>query len=211
MPRRRSFTRLAVAVALAAALAGANAAPDERGADGGDAVLQLLQDKGLLSKDAQTEGQALVRQMRDTASELVISAMNFIGLPYRRGGTGGLDGSEGFDCSGFTRHVFENSLGLVLPRRVDEQARASGLSSVVRADLRPGDLVFFNTLRHTFSHVGIYVGDGKFIHAPRSGSEVRIEDMRKAYWDRRFTGARRVDAVEVKLPSAADLDAAARR
>jgi cell wall-associated NlpC family hydrolase len=81
----------------------------------------------------------------------------------------------------------------------------------VRADLRPGDLVFFNTLRHTFSHVGIYVGDGKFIHAPRSGSEVRIEDMRKAYWDRRFTGARRVDAVEVKLPSAADLDAAARR
>jgi cell wall-associated NlpC family hydrolase len=211
MPRRRPLTRLAVAVALAAALACANAAPDERAAGGGDAVLQLLQDKGLLSKDAQAEGQALARQMRDAASELVISAMNFIGVPYRRGGTGGLDGSEGFDCSGFTRHVFENSLGLVLPRRADEQARASGLSSVLRTDLKPGDLVFFNTLRHTFSHVGIYIGDGKFIHAPRSGSEVRIEDMRKAYWDRRFTGARRVDAVEAKLPPAADLDAAARR
>jgi cell wall-associated NlpC family hydrolase len=211
MQIRRIVTRLAAAVTLAAALACANAAPDEPGAGSGDAVLQLLQDKGLLSKDAQAEGQALVRQMRDTASELVISAMNFIGLPYRRGGTGGLDGSEGFDCSGFTRHVFEHSLGLVLPRRADEQARASGLSSVLRTELKPGDLVFFNTLRHTFSHVGIYVGDGKFIHAPRSGSEVRIEDMRKAYWDRRFTGARRVDAVEVKVLPAADLDAPARR
>jgi cell wall-associated NlpC family hydrolase len=211
MPRHRSFTRLAVAVALAARLTCAHAAPDESGAGRGDAVLHLLQDKGLLSKDAQAEGEALVRQMRDAASELVISAMNFIGVPYRRGGDGGLDGSEGFDCSGFTRHVFEHSLGLVLPRRADEQARASGLSSVLRTELKPGDLVFFNTLRHTFSHVGIYVGEGKFIHAPRSGSEVRIEDMRKAYWDRRFTGARRVDAVDAKVSPAADFDAPARR
>jgi cell wall-associated NlpC family hydrolase len=211
MQRRLSFIRLTVATALAAALACAHATPDERSSSGGDAVLQLLQNNGLLPKDAQAEGQALVRQMRDAASDLVISAMNFIGVPYRRGGNGGLDGSEGFDCSGFTRHVFEHSLGLVLPRRADEQARASGLSSVLRTELKPGDLVFFNTLRHTFSHVGIYVGDGKFIHAPRSGSEVRIEDMRKAYWDRRFTGARRVDAAEVKVLPAADLDAPARR
>jgi cell wall-associated NlpC family hydrolase len=207
MQRRLSVIRLTVATALAAALACAHATPDERGASDGDAVLQLLQDKGLLPKDAQAEGQALVRQMRNAASELVLSAMNFIGVPYRRGGNGGLDGSEGFDCSGFTRHVFEHSLGLVLPRRADEQARATGLSSVLRTELKPGDLVFFNTLRHTFSHVGIYVGDGKFIHAPRSGSEVRIEDMRKAYWDRRFTGARRLDAAEAKLLQAADFDA----
>jgi len=211
MQRHRSVPRLAVAVALAAVLACAHSAPDESGAGSDDAVLQLLQHQGLVSKDAQAEGQALVRQMRDTASELVISAMNFIGVPYRRGGTGGIDGSEGFDCSGFTRHVFEHSLGLVLPRRADEQARASGLSSVLRKDLKPGDLVFFNTLRSTFSHVGIYVGDGKFIHAPRSGSEVRIEDMRRAYWERRFTGARRVDAAEPRALPAADFEVPARR
>jgi cell wall-associated NlpC family hydrolase len=199
--RRPSFiSRSAMAAALACALGCAYAAPDERNTSGGDAVLQLLQDKGLLPRDAQTDGRALVQQVRDTASELVISAMNFIGVPYRRGGS---DEGTGFDCSGFTRHVFEHSLGLVLPRRADEQARADGLSKVGREELKPGDLVFFNTLRHTFSHVGIYVGEGKFIHAPRSGSEVRIEDMRKAYWDRRFTGARRVDGVgTVALPAA---------
>ena len=123
--------------------------------------------------------------------------MNFLGVPYRAGGSGG---PEGFDCSGFTRHVFEVSLGLVLPRRVDDQANASGFVRIGREELRPGDLVFFNTLRRTFSHVGIYVGDGKFIHAPRAGSDVRIEDMRQAYWERRFTGARRASAPAEQTP-----------
>jgi cell wall-associated NlpC family hydrolase len=108
-------------------------------------------------------------------------------VPYRRGG----ETEAGFDCSGFTRHIFENSLGLVLPRRAEEQARAPGLFAVKRDDLKPGDLVFFNTLRRTFSHVGIYIGEGKFIHAPRPGGEVRVEDMSESYWARRFTGARR--------------------
>lgn len=191
-------TRL-IAAALLCCLGCAQAAPEERTAQGGDAVLQLLQEKGLLSKDAQAEGQALVQQVRDAASELVLQAMNFIGVPYRRGGS---STEEGFDCSGFTRHVFEHSLGLVLPRRADEQAGAAGLSNIRRDELKPGDLVFFNTLRRTFSHVGIYVGDGKFIHSPRSGSQVRVEDMRKAYWDRRFTGARRVDVTPVTEPAA---------
>jgi cell wall-associated NlpC family hydrolase len=128
--------------------------------------------------------------VRDTASELVMTAMNFLGVPYRRGGNSAY---TGFDCSGFTRHVFESSLGLVLPRRADEQASAAGLQKVRRDDLRPGDLVFFNTLRRTFSHVGIYVGEEKFIHSPRAGGAVRIEDMRDTYWARRFTGARRAD------------------
>ena len=155
-----------------------------------DPVLQLLQDKGLVSKESAAEGNTLVRQVRDVASELVLSAMNFLGVPYKRGGD---SADDGFDCSGFTRHIFEMSLGLVLPRRVDDQASASGLVRIRREELRPGDLVFFNTLRRTFSHVGIYIGEGKFIHAPRTGSEVRIEDMRQAYWDRRFTGARRAE------------------
>jgi cell wall-associated NlpC family hydrolase len=104
---------------------------------------------------------------------------------------GGNTEDQGFDCSGFTRFIFEKSLGMVLPRRADEQARLANLLSIPRADLKPGDLVFFNTMKRTFSHVGIYLGEGKFIHAPRAGAVVRVEDMRDAYWSKRFTGARR--------------------
>ena len=153
-----------------------------------DGVTQLLIERGLLPAKAAP----LVQNMRDKASDLVISAFDFLGVPYRRGGN---SEETGFDCSGFTRHVFERTLGLVLPRRADEQAKADGLQKVDRDELKPGDLVFFNTLRRTFSHVGIYVGDGKFIHAPRTGQTVRVEDMREAYWMRRFTGARRVPGV----------------
>jgi cell wall-associated NlpC family hydrolase len=177
---RLQLARLLAAAALTAAAALAVAEPEELP---DDPVTTLLAERGLLPP----AGQRLVQSMRDKASDLVLSAMNFLGVPYRRGG----ESAEGFDCSGFTRHIFELSVGLVLPRRVDEQAVAPGLAKVDRGELKPGDLVFFNTLRRTFSHVGIYVGEGKFIHAPRSGSEVRIEDMRKAYWSKRFTGARR--------------------
>jgi cell wall-associated NlpC family hydrolase len=86
--------------------------------------------------------------------------------------------------------VFEESVGKVLPRRSDEQAAAT--QPIERTELKPGDLVFFNTMRRAFSHVGIYVGDGKFIHSPRAGATVRVEDMRKSYWETRFNGARRV-------------------
>lgn len=156
-----------------------------------DPLNALLAERGLLGEPAAPSVSATVR---DRAADLVIAAMNFIGMPYRRGGN---NVDNGFDCSGFTRHIFELRLGLVLPRRVDEQASAGSLFSVEKNDLRPGDLVFFNTLKRTFSHVGIYVGEGRFIHAPKSGSQVRIEDMRYAYWAQRFTGARRAAAVDV--------------
>lgn len=133
---------------------------------------------------------AFVAQVRDKASDMVITAMNFLGVPYRRGGTT----EAGFDCSGFTRQVFETSLGFALPRRADEQAKAPGLVPIKRAELQPGDLVFFNTLKRTFSHVGIYIGEGKFIHAPKPGGEVRVESMSFAYWAKRFTGARRAES-----------------
>jgi cell wall-associated NlpC family hydrolase len=155
-----------------------------------DPVLRLLADKGLLpstSPVSQLAGQVKDRAS-DVAAGLVISAMEFLGVPYRRGGD---SESEGFDCSGFTRHVFENSLGLLLPRRAVEQAHAPNLMPVAREDLKPGDLVFFNTLRRTFSHVGIYIGDHKFIHSPRAGGKVRVEDMRVTYWQQRYDGARR--------------------
>ena len=123
------------------------------------------------------------------ASELVMQAMGLLGVPYKRGGT---SEEKGFDCSGFVRHMYEKSVGLVLPRRAEEQAKVT--EEISRSELKPGDLVFFNTLKRTFSHVGIYVGDGKFIHAPRPGKAVRVDDMREAYWQQRFNGARRVQA-----------------
>lgn len=163
--------------------------------------MRLLQDRGLVVVDATRNAineSPLLNQMRDKASDLVLTAMNFIGVRYQRGGA---TADEGFDCSGFTRYIFENSVGLVLPRRAAEQAHDSSLKPIQKDELKPGDLVFFNTMRRAFSHVGIYVGDGKFIHSPRSGSEVRIEDMRQDYWTRRFNGARRAPQVsESALP-----------
>jgi len=157
-----------------------------------DPVMRFLADQRLIATPAEPvtiEG-AFVERMRDQASDMVLTAMNFLGVRYRRGGD---TAENGFDCSGFTRHVFEMSVGKVLPRRADEQAKTAGLLSIKREELKPGDLVFFNTMRRTFSHVGIYVGDGKFIHAPKPGGEVRVDDMGASYWTRRFTGARRAD------------------
>jgi cell wall-associated NlpC family hydrolase len=87
--------------------------------------------------------------------------------------------------------IFRQSLGILLPRRAEEQAHEPSLAPVQRHQLAPGDLVFFNTRRRTFSHVGVYMGQGKFIHAPRTGAVVRIENMGLAYWAERYTGARR--------------------
>lgn len=126
---------------------------------------------------------------RNRLTEMVVAAMNFVGVPYRFGGN---DADSGFDCSGFTKHLFQLNLGLSLPRRSHEQAAAQGLVDVPRRDLQPGDLVFFNTLRRAFSHVGIYVGEGRFIHSPRAGASVRLENMHSSYWLPRFDGARRV-------------------
>jgi cell wall-associated NlpC family hydrolase len=140
------------------------------------------------------------------ASDLVISAMTFLGVPYRRGG---MSRETGFDCSGFTRHVFENTVGLILPRRAIEQANSPDLVPVAKTELKPGDLVFFNTLRNTFSHVGIYIGDNKFIHSPRTGAKVRIEDIREAYWQRHYEGARRAPGLGPRAAAAAAATAAA--
>ena len=174
------------ALLVAATAATATPARTETAATPNDAVLQLLEQQAL--PEAPAQGANFVRQVRDRASELVVSAMHFIGVPYRRGGT---SETSGFDCSGFTRHIFERSVGLVLPHRAEEQAGLAGLGRVARDELKPGDLVFFNTMKRAFSHVGIYVGEGKFIHSPRAGGEVRVEDMRQSYWVKRYNGARR--------------------
>ena len=146
----------------------------------------LLANKGLIGRLGE-QFQQTRESVGERASELVLNAMGFLGVPYKFGGS---TVETGFDCSGFVRAVFEQSVGKVLPRRAEEQAAAA--EQIDRSDLKPGDLVFFNTMKRAFSHVGIYVGDGKFIHSPRKGSHVRVEDMRQAYWQTRFNGARRV-------------------
>lgn len=142
----------------------------------------FLANKGLLNRLEQVRA-----SVTDRASELVFTAMGFLGVPYRRGGN---TVETGFDCSGFVRAMYEQTVGLILPRRANEQAAAT--QKIDKQDLRPGDLVFFNTMRQAFSHVGIYVGEGKFIHSPKPGAQVRVEDMGMAYWSHRFDGARRV-------------------
>ncbi len=149
-----------------------------------DPLANLLARRGLLANLDDMR-----QSVSQSASQLVVYAMGFLGVPYARGGE---SFTTGFDCSGFVRAIYEQSMGLVLPRSASEQAKATQI--IDQKDLKPGDLVFFNTLRRAFSHVGIYVGDGKFIHSPRTGSEVRIEDMRQSYWQQRFNGARRVEA-----------------
>lgn len=123
-----------------------------------------------------------------TAQDAIDQAMDLLGIRYRRGGS---SPESGFDCSGFVSHVFREGLGLMLPRSSKEMSRSG--QEVDRDELRPGDLVFFNTMRHAFSHVGIYLGDNQFVHAPRSGGRVRIEDLRQGYWMKRFNGARRIN------------------
>jgi cell wall-associated NlpC family hydrolase len=145
-------------------------------------VTGFLFDRGLLARIGDVGGEVGAK-----ASELVRNAMGLLGVPYRRGGS---NSDTGFDCSGFVRSIYEQTAGLLLPRSAAQQAATT--QKIDRSELQPGDLVFFNTMRRAFSHVGIYVGEGKFIHAPKPGSEVRLEDMGISYWARRFDGARRV-------------------
>ena len=153
-----------------------------------DDMAVFMQDRGLIGKLGD-QVSAAGKVMSDKASELVVHAMGFLGVPYKRGGN---SFEQGLDCSGFVRLIYEQTVGLVLPRRSVEQAAAT--QPIDKSELQPGDLVFFNTLKSAFSHVGIYVGDNKFIHSPRSGGVIRVEDMRVNYWQARFDGARRVDA-----------------
>jgi cell wall-associated NlpC family hydrolase len=122
------------------------------------------------------------------AGDVVVGALNMIGVRYRWGGN---TPDSGLDCSGFVRYVFQDTLGMTLPRRAEEMSRVG--EKVAVSDLKPGDLVFFNTMRRSFSHVGIYIGDNKFVHSPSTGSTIRVDDLDEGYWEKRFTGARRIE------------------
>ena len=125
--------------------------------------------------------------------ETLDNAKQLIGVRYIRGGT---SPETGFDCSGFVGHVFKVNLGVNLPRSA--KAISENAIKIDKHEMKPGDLVFFNTMRRTFSHVGIYLGDNLFVHAPSAGGKVRIEDLRERYWVKHFNGARRLPVLSHK-------------
>lgn len=120
-------------------------------------------------------------------SEALLQTLLALGVEYRNGGRAP---NQGFDCSGLVAHVFREAYGIQLPHNTLAQSELG--VPVSFAELEPGDLVFYNTLDRPFSHVGIYLGDSRFVHAPKSGSSVRVESLRTAYWSSRFDGARRI-------------------
>ena len=127
------------------------------------------------------------------AQDVAIYALGLIGVEYRFGGE---TPENGLDCSGLVRHVFQQVTGVTLPRTSKELSRVG--AKVAVGDLQAGDLVFFDTRRFAFSHVGIYLGDNRFVHAPSRGSEVEIAQLSDGYWQKHFNGARRLVGV---LPS----------
>ena len=118
---------------------------------------------------------------------LIDYAHSLIGVPYKQGG---ISPNTGFDCSGFVMHVYGKKAGIHLPHNAKSISEYG--SRIKRADLRPGDLVFYNTLGNDFSHVGVYIGGDKFIHSPSSGKKVGVVNMQMLYWKQRFNGARRL-------------------
>ncbi|MNK08522.1 Murein DD-endopeptidase MepH precursor [compost metagenome] len=124
----------------------------------------------------------------DSDHAMVSEALNYLGIRYRFGGN---SPDTGFDCSGLVAYSAERSLGLKLPRNAAAIAQQG--TSITKNELKAGDLVFFNTMGRRFSHVGIYLGDDRFVHSPSSGGVVRVENMTMAYWSKRYNGARRLD------------------
>jgi cell wall-associated NlpC family hydrolase len=148
---------------------------------------ELTPEQILLSREGTSPGdQASPASSQAVLMSIVEQAVTMIGIPYHWGGN---DPDEGLDCSGFVRYVYRNTTGLLLPRQSAQISKTG--SAVAKPDLHPGDLVFFDTPRGPATHVGIYMGDHRFIHAPKTGAYIRVESMTSPYWASRYHGARR--------------------
>lgn len=130
--------------------------------------------------------QPRIKLLSGPGDEVAIRAMSMIGKPYRWGGS---SPRAGFDCSGLAKFAWEKAAGVKLPRQAAQMSRVG--HKVRKRRLVPGDLVFFNTQRRRYSHVGIYVGSGRFVHAPARGKKIRLAKMSNPYWSKRYNGARR--------------------
>ena len=150
-------------------------------------ALTLISPVQATEETRRLEDDSFLERYTNKAQDLILKGLEMVGVNYRRGGT---DPDAGLDCSGFVQLVFRDAIGLGLPRTSREMSEVG--DRVDRQELKAGDLVFFNTMRRAFSHVGIYLGEGRFMHSPRPGGEVRVEDMGSSYWVKRYNGARRV-------------------
>ena len=131
------------------------------------------------------------QQWKSDIALIIDKAYELTGIKYKLGGS---KPETGFDCSQFVKYVFEQALNLSLPPSARSLSKVG--ETIKFEDLQPGDLVFFNTRKSKFSHVGIYVGNNEFIHAPRTGKTIRVESLTKKYWLKRFNGATRVEPEE---------------
>jgi cell wall-associated NlpC family hydrolase len=125
---------------------------------------------------------------RAERSEALLQALLALGVDYKYGGKSHV---TGFDCSGLVAHVYREAWGIHLPLNAKGQSQVG--MPVSLAELQAGDLVFYDTLKRPYSHVGIYMGDGKFVHAPKTGAQVRVESIKAVYWSQRYNGARRIE------------------
>ena len=177
---------LCALAALAFGLApAAHAAPE--GLDN-DALERLIRER--TEHDGHSNSSSSGRRSsgsQDEAGDLIMNAMSLIGLSYRFGGN---SPTQGLDCSGFMQYIFKRSMGITLPRTSAEMATVG--QQVDRANLKPGDMVFFGSGGRV-SHVGMYIGNDRFIHAPRTGRDIEITSMSGNYWKSRYITARRVD------------------
>ncbi|MEP6938210.1 MAG: C40 family peptidase [Rudaea sp.] len=123
-----------------------------------------------------------------SANDILFRAIGLVGTPYRWGGN---TPDSGFDCSGLIDYVFREIAGVALPRMVQD-IYAVDLASVALERLQGGDLVFFHTFGDGPSHIGIYVGQGRFVHAPNEGGTVRLDFLNNPYWTKHYVGAKRV-------------------
>jgi len=146
-------------------------------------------DEGSLAAAAATVKGAATQAL-STAQGLSSFALELIGIRYKWGGN---TPATGLDCSGLVRYVFQKVTGVTLPRTAKDMSRLG--EQVAVPDLKPGDLVFFDTRRFAFSHVGIYLGDNRFVHAPRRGRDVEVATLDSSFWQKRFSGARRMVGV----------------
>ena len=141
----------------------------------------------LLLAACTTPGRAPDQTSGGHMNDIAFYALSLVDTPYRYGGN---SADNGFDCSGFVQHVYLKILGIKLPRTSTEISHAGEKADA--SQLRPGDLVFFNTRGQPFSHVGIYVGGERFVHSPSSGRAIMVTSMHEKYWRSRYNGARRI-------------------
>lgn len=192
----RSLRLHAALIALCAALA-----PFASHADGDPAAAPAPPaDAKTLVSALTTTVQSAADLVVQSAQDVTDHALELIGVRYKYGGE---TPAKGLDCSGLVKYVFEQVTGVTLPHNAREQAKVG--EKIDLDALQPGDLVFFNTRRFAFSHVGIYLGDNSFVHAPHRRGSVKIASIDGRYWKKRFNGARRLLGV---MPGVVSIEAA---